>query len=229
MSNKVFVSSDDLKAQKVKAEERLNELLLEQVAALEEGREFERNGEILLVSERINALNQAISRAEKREDEEREHSIRKLERQRLEHIKSKITKVREKRDHALSDVEAKMHDAMSAIMAFLAESWHLEQLGLKAKPTFERHGFVVSEPGLLNVGNVKMRLGTYLSGALQTLNAGGHHVGGNLGQLTWESNPPMERNWAARESRATAEIDGVLLRDIDRLLDILPRTDNEAA
>ncbi|MCZ7973934.1 hypothetical protein O9X80_05435 [Agrobacterium salinitolerans] len=225
MSNKMkLVSSDDLKAQTVAAYDRLNELRLEQVAALEEGREFHHNGEILLVTERIEALNEAVSRAERREDEEREHRIRQLERQRLEHIRAKVTTVREKRDQALSEVEAKMHDAMSAITSFLEASRHLEDLGLKAKPTFDRHGLNVSEPGILHVGNAKMRLGTYLSAALQTLSVGTNH----LGQLSWETNPDMRRDWAAREHQATAEIDGVLLRDIDRLLNILPGATDEA-
>jgi hypothetical protein len=225
MPNKVtLVSSDDLKAQTEAAYNRLSELRLEQVTALEEGRDFEHNGEILLVTERIEALNEAVPRAERRENDEREHRIRQLERQRLEHIKAKVTTVREKRDKALSEVETKMHEAMSAVTAFLEASSHLEDLALKAKPTFDRHGFNVSEPGAIHVGNAKMRLGTYLSAALQTLNTGGH-----LGRLAWEINPWMERDWAARENRATAEIDGVLLRDIDRLLNILPRTDNEAA
>lgn len=226
MSNKVkLVSSDDLKAQTVAAYDRLNELRLEQVAALEEGREFAHNGEILLVTERIDALNQAVSRAEKREDEEREHRIQQLERQRLEQIKARVASIREKRDNALSEVETKMHEAMSSVTAFLEASRHLEELGLKAKPTFERHGFAVSEPGAIHVGNAKMRLGTYLSAALQTLNVGINH----LGQLSWETNPLMQRDWAERENRATAEIDGVLLRDIDRLLKILPGKTDEAA
>ena len=225
MSKQVsLVSSDDLKVQKVAAEERLDALRLEQVAALEEGRDFEHNGEILLVSERIDALKKAVERAEKREDEEREQRIQQLERQRLERIKAKVVTVREKRNLALSEVEEKMHEAMSAITAFLAASAQLEELGLSAKPTIERHGFAVSEPGLLHVGNAKMRLGTYLSAALQTLN-----TGGRLGQLAWETNPSMERDWAARENRATAEIDGVLLRDIDRLLNIPPGATDEAA
>lgn len=225
MSGKVsLVSSDDLKDQKIAAEERLDALRLEQVAALEEGRDFEHNGEILLVSERIDALSKAVERAEKREDEEREQRIQQLERQRLEHIKAKVATVRKKRDDALSNVEEKMHEAMSAITVFLAASAHIEKLGLSAKPTIERHGLAVSEQGLLHVGNAKIRLGTYLSAALQTLD-----VGGYLGQLSWETNPLMQRNWAERENRATAEIDGVLLRDIDRLLNILPGANDEAA
>lgn len=62
-----LVSSDDLKAQTAAAYDRLNALRLEQVVALEEGRNFEHNGEIPLVTERIDALNQAVSRAKKRE------------------------------------------------------------------------------------------------------------------------------------------------------------------
>lgn len=227
MSNKVtLVSSDDLRAQKVAAEERLDALRLEQVAALEEGRDFEHNGEILLVSERIDALKQAVFRAEKREDEEREQRIQQLERQRLEQIKAKVATVRRKRDHALSEVEEKMHEAMSAVTAFLKATGDLEDLMLKTKPIFERHNFAVTEPGALKVGNAELRVGTFLSAAFQTLNLGTTHIG----QVAWETNPNMQRGWAERENRATSgEIDGVLLRDIDRLLNILPGADDEAA
>ncbi|OCJ68626.1 hypothetical protein A6U97_08220 [Agrobacterium tumefaciens] len=227
MSDKVsLVSSDDLKAQKIAAEERLEVLRLEQVAALEEGRDFEHNGEILLVSERINALSKAVERAEKREDEAREQEIRNLERQRLEQIKSKSNAIMEKRVEALFEAESAMYQTLGAIRRFLKANADLAKMMQHAQPIFERHGVPSHEFSEFGIGNVHNRLSLYLSSAFESLGLNDNH----LGQITWHSNPGISGSWNENETGSTSgSFGGVFLRGIDRILVDLPELGDEKA
>lgn len=227
MSNKVtLISSDDLKAQKVAAEERLDALRLEQVAALEEGRDFEHNGEILLVSERIDALSKAVERAEKREDDARERRIRELERKRLEQIKGKATDLVEKRVEALQEAETAMYQTIGAMLRFLKANDDLVTMMQHAKPIFARYGAPDQEYSEFGVGNVHQRLSLYLSLAFDGLGLNHNH----LGQITWHSNHGIRGSWSENESEAISGLfRGVFLRGIDHVLEELPELGNEAA
>lgn len=227
MSSKVtLVSSDDLKAQKVAAEERLDALRHEQVAALEEGRDFEHNGEILLVSERIDALQKAVERAEKREDEQRELRIRQLERQRLEQINSKSNAIMEKRVEALLEAETAMHQTLGAVRRFLKANADLVKMMQHAQPIFERHSVPSQEFSEFGVGNVHNRLSLYLSSAFESLGLNQNH----LGQITWHSNPGVSGSWNENETGSiSGAFTGVFLQGIDRVLAQLPELGDEKA
>lgn len=227
MSQKVsLVSSDDLKAQKVAAEERLDALRLEQVAALEEGRNFEHNGEILLVSERIDALKKAIERAEKREDDARERRIRELERQRLEQIRSKAIALVEKRIDTLHEAETAMYQTIGAMLRFLKATDDLAAMMQHAKPIFARHGVPDQEYAEFGVGNVHQRLSLYLSSAFVSLGLNHNH----LGQITWDSNPRVNGSWNENETGSISGLfNGVFLRGIDSVMVELPELGNEKA
>lgn len=71
---KAPISSAQLRQQKQEAENRLDSLRQDQVDALEEGRTFEHNSEIVEIIERIAALDKAIARAEAREEETRKRT-----------------------------------------------------------------------------------------------------------------------------------------------------------
>ncbi|NRF12279.1 hypothetical protein [Agrobacterium pusense] len=227
MSQKVpLVSSDDLKAQKRVAEERLDVLRHEQVAALEEGREFEHNGEILLTSERIDALKKAVERAEKREDDARERRIRELERKRLEQIRSKAVSLVEKRNEALQDAEGAMSQTIEAIQRYLKANDDLAGMMQHAKPIFARHGVGDQEYSEFGVGNVQQRLSLYLSLAFDSLDLQQNH----LGQVTWHSNPGVRGSWNENETKAISGLfNGVFLRGIDHVLKELPELADEKA
>lgn len=227
MSNKVsLVSSDDLKAQKVAADERLEALRLEQVAALEEGRDFEHNGEILLVSERIDALAKAVERAEKREDEAREQRILDLERKRLEQIRSKAVALVDKRIETLHEAETAMYQAIGAMLRFMKVNNDLAAMMQHAKPIFARHGVPDQEYSEFVIGSVHNRLSLYVSAAFESLGLTHNH----LGQITWHSNPGVSGSWNENETKATSGLfSGVFLRGIDHVLKELPELVDEKA
>ncbi len=227
MPNKIkLVSSDDLKAQTVAAYDRLTELRLEQVAALEEGRDFEHNGEILLVTERIEALNEAVSRAERREDKEREDRIRQLERKRLEKIRSMTVALVDKRAETLQEAETAMYQTIGAVLRFLKANEDLVAMMQHAKPIFARHGVPDQEYSEFGVGNVQQRLSLYLSLAFDSLDLNHNH----LGQITWHSNPGVRGSWNENETKAISGLfNGVFLRGIDHVLKGLPELVDEKA
>lgn len=227
MSQKVtLVSSDDLKTQKVAAEERLDALRHDQVAALEEGREFEHNGEILLVSERIDALTKAVDRALKREDEAREQRILGLERKRLEQIRSKAVSLVEKRNEALQDAEVAMSQTIGAMQRYLKANDELAGMMQHAKPIFARHGVPNQEYSELGLANVQQRLSLYMSSAFVSLGLDQNH----LGQITWNSNPKVNGSWSENETLSISGLfNGVFLRGIDRVMGELPESRNEKA
>lgn len=227
MSKQVsLVSSDDLKAQKVAAEERLDDLRLEQVAALEEGRDFEHNGEILLVSERIDALTKAVERAEKREDAAREQRILQLERKRLEQIRSKAVALVEKRVEELQEAESAMYQMIGAMLRFLKVTDDLAALMQHAKPIFARHGVPDQEYSEFVTGSVHNRLSLYISSAFESLGLAHNH----LGQITWHSNPGVSGSWNENETKEILGLfRGVFLRGIDHVLKELPEPANEKA
>lgn len=226
MSNTKKLSSEDLKQQTAEAQQRLDKLRQEQVEALEEGREFEHNSEILLVSERIDALTKAVSRAETREEEARAQRIRDLERQRLEQIKGKSQALIEERVVALQEAETAMYQTIGSMLRFLKANEDLIAMMQHAQPIFDRHGVPSQEFGEFGIGNVHNRLSLYLSSAFETLGLNHNH----LGQVTWHSNPGMTGSWNESETRAiTGLFKGVFLRNINKVLsDFLP-VDSHAA
>jgi hypothetical protein len=226
MSTQKKLSSDDLKQHKADARERLDELRQAQVEALEEGRDFEHNSEILLVSERIDALTKAVERAEKREDDAREQRIRDLERRRLEQIKSKSCAIMEKRVEALVEAETAMYRTLGAVRRFLKANADLAKMMQHAQPIFERHAEPSQEFSEFGDGNVHNRLSLYLSSAFESLGLNSN----NLGQITWHSNPGISGSWNENETGSISGLfSGVFLRGIDRVLVNIPELGDEKA
>ena len=223
MSNTKKLSSDDLKRQTAEAEQRLNALRQEQVEALEEGREFEHNSEIMLVSERIDALTKAVTRAERREAEARESRIRDLQRRRLLQLKDKAEQIVESRDDALLQVQAAMRTATDALKTFMKANDELSTMVGHSKPIFEQHGVPCDEFSIFHPGNVHQRISSYLSSAFANLDLAHTHVG----RVSWESNPGVSGPWTDHEARATSpQFRGVFLSGIDKVLSKIPTSDD---
>ena len=223
-SQKKRLSSQDLKAQKQQAESKLNELRQQQVDALEEGRDFEHNSEILLVSERIDALTKAVDRAEKREQQAREQEIIDLERKRLLQIRDKALTLQEKRVEALDDADAAMASVVEALRRFLTASEDIAATMVKATPILERHNVQFSELQDFSQPNVHARAGSYLSSALADLLP----LYNSLGQLVWQSSPPRHSSWSDGETRAVSgSLSGVFVKSIDRVVERLAEKPDE--
>ncbi len=226
MSNTKKLSSEDLKQQVTEAQQRLDALRHEQVEALEEGREFEHNSEILLVSERIDALTKAVTRAEKREAEARESRIRELQRRRLLQLKDKAELIIESRDEALLKVQVAMHAATDALKTFMKANDELATMVGHSKPIFAQHGVPCEEFSIFAAGNVHQRISSYLSSAFANLEFTHTHVG----RVSWESNPGVNGPWTDFERRATsAQFSGVFLAGIDKVLSKFEPVDSDAA
>lgn len=225
-SQKKRLSSQDLKAQKQQAESKLDELRQQQVEALEEGREFEHNSEILLVSERIDALTKAVERADKREQQAREQEIIDLERKRLIQIRDKALSLQEKRVEALADAEVAMASVVESLKRFLGASDDIAATMVKATPILERHNVQFSEIQDFSQPNVHARAGSYLSSALADLLP----LYNSLDQLVWQSSPPRHSSWSDGETRAvSSSLSGVFVKSINRVVERLAEKPDEKA
>ncbi|WP_318855367.1 hypothetical protein RWA01_15810 [Sinorhizobium meliloti] len=85
------ISSANLRQQKEEAEARLEALRQDQVDAIEEGRDFQHNNEILVVNERLAALDKAIARAERREAAEEARLERAAQREEVRRQQEALT------------------------------------------------------------------------------------------------------------------------------------------
>lgn len=198
MSIKVSpVSSNFLKNQRKEAEQRIDDLRQQQVDALEQGLEFEHNSEILIVSERIAALDRAIARAVQRERAEEERRERTEARADIETMKETL-----KRDHAehldlIAEAEAAATKAAELFKSIETKGEALRQRAVSVAIFLKSHKIAADEPNEYGP-NLSIRLGDYFSSAMCKPRRGENRPN-QMGQVSWQNAQPLDHSWREAE------------------------------
>ncbi|RVG92103.1 hypothetical protein [Sinorhizobium meliloti] len=221
------ISSTDLRQQKKGAEARLEALRQEQVDAIEEGSDLPHNNEILVVNERLAALDKAIARAERREAAEEARRERAEQRDEVRRQQEALQTSEQVYLDLLADAEKATGELVRLLRSVDAHSRELYRIGIGARDFLRRHGQPSDEPNELSGPNLSDRLGSYLSSTLCDIRRG-TNAPDRLGMVTWQNVAPMNTSWAEAEKRALAGNRNQKLRVLDRVLVALQESPDEA-
>ncbi|NTF62093.1 hypothetical protein G6L91_11505 [Agrobacterium rhizogenes] len=130
---KAPVSSAQLRQQKREAEYRLDSLRQDQVDALEEGRAFEHNSEIVEIIERIAALDKAIARAEAREDGERARQALVDAREKAESLAIQISEAEVKRLDTVAEMQVALDEVFRIRASIIEQGKTVAALNVEAQ------------------------------------------------------------------------------------------------
>jgi hypothetical protein len=232
MSGKTTITSAVLIEQKSDAERRLVEVRQQQVDAIESGSDFEHSSEILLLNERIAALDTAISRAEQREAVEEEKAELVRSRARAAEIQTIAETNETDRAAALAEAEAHAKGYVDAIRRF-ADLTEKQRLHLLESISFyseqpehlQRRGDVYShKPGQMHLDHmlefgtqaVSFRIGNYLGAALES--TGWRQIGNVSWRVDSTDAASLTDSWAERELNA---VRGKLAADLVLNMDFI--------
>jgi hypothetical protein len=244
MSVKTTISSAELTRQKSEAERRLGELRQQQVDDIESGAEFEHSSEILLLNERVAALDTAIDRAEQREAVEKEAADLVASRARATEIKSIAEANENERAEVLAEAEAHAKAYVEAIRHYadLTEKQRLHLVEIisfyNRQPEYlQRLGDVYRhKQGQMHLDHlgefgsqaVLLRLGNYLGAALKT--TGWRQIGNVVWHLDSTDEASRRLPWAERELRAVhGRVGGELVRNMDFIVSNIAAGAEDAA
>lgn len=216
------ITSTALRSQQRETKARLEALRQAQVEALEEGRTFEHNNEILVEMEKLAAFEKAIARAEEREELQRNKLARQASRSEAAATIELIKETEAARLTALSGVETAMNSLIDAIAQFEAQSERARlaySRGLsfcsRQPAELRRLPHLQYSPHDLEVQpltrtRLRDRLGGYMSSTFGALTVGdfGH---GQFGPITWQHSIKLEKPWVEVER---AVMDGMIRNDI---------------
>lgn len=222
-SQKPPISSTVLKRQKVEATARLDDLRQQQVDALEQGEDFQHNSEILLISERIAALDKAIDRAEKREAAEAERLSRAQERDRLLGIKDDWLKTQAEYLDLFTEAEEALTKTAALFRAIDQKAEELYSQGIVIKGILSARNMLGDEPNEFHTPNVHMRLGGYASSAFYASREGNNRT--SIGGLHWDGVRPLSGSWISAETTAIAGSSASRVNRLDRIINNLQEPD----
>lgn len=221
------ISSTNLRQQKEQAEARLEALRQDQVDAIEEGRDFQHNNEILVVNERLAALDKAIARAERREAAEEARLERAAQRQEVRRQQQALTTAEQAYLDLLTETEKTANELVRLLQSVHAQSGELYRAGIGARDFLRRHDQPSDEPNEMSGPNLDDRLSHYLSSTLCGLRPKSN-ASDRLGQIVWQSVRPMSTSWVEAERRALSGNKNQKLRALDRVYAGLQESSDDA-
>ncbi|YCI03319.1 hypothetical protein M1D34_03560 [Ensifer sp. D2-11] len=219
-------SESSARKQQEEAEARLETLRQDQVDAIEEGRDFQHNNEILIVNERLAALDKAIARAERREAAEEARLQRAAQREEVRRQQEALTTAEQTYLDLLTETEKTASELVRLLQSVHAQSGQLYRVGIGARDFLRRHDQPSDEPKMSGP-NLDDRLSHYLSSTLCGLRPKSN-ASNRLGQIVWQSVRPMSTSWVEAERRALSGNKNHKLRALDRVFSGLQESSDDA-